>query len=109
MKNRSLFLVSALALAGLSIASANSYDITIDAASKAGSVMLAPGNYSLKVKGANAIFTDENGKKITAPVKVENADKKHDMTAVESTKTNDGEKIQSIELGGSTETLEFGE
>ena len=72
MKNRSLLLVSALAFAGLSILSAKSYDITIDQATKAGSVQLAPGNYSMKVEGANAIFTNQNGKKITAPFKVEN-------------------------------------
>jgi len=102
-------LVSALAFAGLSIASAKSYDITIDQAAKAGSVQLAPGSYTLKVEGTNAIFIDENGKKISAPVKIENADKKHAVTAVETTKTNGGDQIKSIELGGSTETLEFGE
>lgn len=106
---RSLLLVSALALAGFSIASAKSYGITLSEASKAGNVMLAPGNYSVKVEGSNAVFTDDNGKKITAPVKVEDTGQKHDMTAVETTKTNNGDKIQSIQLGGSTETLEFGE
>jgi hypothetical protein len=108
MKHRSL-LLSALVFAGLSIASAKSYQITLSETSKAGNVQLAPGSYSVKLEGTNAIFTDENGKKISAPVKVENAEKKHDATAVQTTKTNDGDKIQAIELGGSTETLEFGE
>lgn len=109
MKSPSLLLVGALAFAGLSIASAKSYDITIDQTAKAGSVQLAPGSYHLKVEGTNAIFMNENGKKINATVKIQNADKKHDYTSVETTKTNNGETIKSIELGGSTETLEFGE
>jgi hypothetical protein len=109
MKNRSLLLVTALAFAGLSIAAAKSYDVTIDQATKAGSVQLAPGNYSMKVEGTNAIFTNQDGKQITTPVKVENADQKHAQTAVETINTNDSPKIKSIELGGSTETLEFGE
>lgn len=109
MRNRSVLLISALAFAGLSIAGAKSYDIAIDQATKAGSVQLAPGNYSLKVEGANAVFTNEDGKKISAPVKIENADKKHEQTAVETTKTNNGDQIKSIALGGSTETLEFSE
>ena len=108
-KNRSLLLVSALALAGLSVASAKSYSIHIDETLKAGPVTLAPGNYSMKVNGSEAVFKDENGKKVTVPVKIENGDKKHDLTAVESTKTNNGTKIQSIDLGGTTETLEFSE
>jgi len=65
--------------------------------------------YTVKVEGSNAVFTDTNGKKVTTPVKIETAAKKHDVTAVETTKTNDGEKIRAIELGGSAETLEFGE
>ena len=109
MKKGSLLLVSALAFGGLSIASAKSYDIIIDANAMAGNTQLAAGTYTVKVQGSNAIFTDENGKKVTVPVKVENAAKKHENTAVESTQTSTGEKIQHISLGGSTETLDFGD
>jgi len=107
MKKGSLLLVSALAFGGLSIASAKSYDIAIDANAMAGNTQLAKGTYTLKVKGDNAVFTNENGNKTTTPVKIEYAAKKHEVTAVESSKANNGEKIQKIELGGSTETLDF--
>ena len=109
MKNRCLFLATALATVGLSLASAKSYDITLSEATKAGVVQLAPGTYKVKVEGANAVFTDMKGKKTSTPIKIENAGRKHDLTAVETTTSNDGAKLQSIELGGSTETIEFGE
>jgi len=87
-------LAGAPALGGLSIASAKSYAIIIASNAMAGNTQLAAGTYTVKVKGSNAIFTDENGKKFTAPVKIENVAKKHETTAVESTKTSTGEKIQ---------------
>lgn len=110
MKSRSLLAAGALALATLSVASAKTWDIMLSGNVKAGSVQLAPGEYKVKVNGTNAVFTDvNNGKSTTTPVKIQNADKKHDQTAVETTQTNTGQEMKAIELGGSTETLEFGE
>jgi hypothetical protein len=104
MTSKSLLLIGTLALAG--IASAKSYDIVLSAPAKAGSVQLAAGEYSLKVQGSNAIFTNvETGKSVTAAVKVENGAKKFEQTAVDST----GNQIKSIELGGSNTMLELGE
>jgi hypothetical protein len=104
MNTKSLLLIGTLALAG--IASAKSYDIILSAPAKAGSVQLAAGEYSLKVEGNNAVFTNvETGKKVTAAVKVENGAKKFDQTAVDST----ADKITAIELGGSSTILELGE
>ena len=54
MTTKSLLLVATLALAG--IASAKSYNITLSAPMKAGSVQLPAGEYSLKVQGSNAIL-----------------------------------------------------
>jgi len=109
MKRRPLFLAGTLMLAGLSIASAKSYDVVMTEPARAGQVELARGEYKLKVEGSNAIFTEVNtGKSVTTPVKVTSADKKHDSTAVETTKTADGDKVKTIELGGSKDTLEFG-
>jgi hypothetical protein len=108
MTTKSLFLIATLALAG--IASAKSYDIVLAAPAKAGSIQLAAGEYSLKVQGSNAIFTNvQTGKSFTAPVKVETAGKKFDVTAVTcDTKDGDG-RITSVELGGSTTKLELGD
>jgi hypothetical protein len=104
MTSKSLLLIGTLALAG--IASAKSYDIILSAPAKAGSVQLPAGEYSLKVQGNNAVFTNvETGKSITAAVKVENGAKKFEQTAVDSTDN----QIKSIELGGSSTVLEMGE
>jgi hypothetical protein len=104
MTSKSLLFIGTLALAG--IASAKSYDIVLSSPAKAGSVQLAAGEYSLKVKGNSAVFTNvETGKSVSAPVKVENATKKFDQTAVDST----ADQITAIELGGSTTKLDMGE
>jgi len=108
MNTKSLLLVGTLALAG--IASAKSYDITLAGPSKAGNVQLAAGEYSLKVEGTNAVFTNvDTGKSFTTAVKLEDAGKKFSQTAIDSTKQNDGEQITAIELGGSSTKLELGE
>ncbi|HTS32279.1 MAG TPA: hypothetical protein VMH81_40700 [Bryobacteraceae bacterium] len=110
MKLRSMLLTGALAFASLSIANAKSYHITLDESAQAGAVQLAAGEYKVKVDGSNAIFTNiDTGKSTSAPVKVENTGKKHDTTAVDTTKASGTNKLQAIELGGSDETLQFGE
>ncbi len=108
MKSRSLLLIGTLALA--SLASAKSYDIVLSEPSMAGSVTLKPGTYRLKVEGNSAVFTNtEDGKKFTAPVKIEDNGTKHEQTSVESDTSTGVTKVKSIELGGSHETLEFGD
>jgi len=100
-------MVGALALA--SIASAKSYDIVLSGSASAGKLQLKAGEYSLKVEGNQAIFTDQSGKKFSAPVKLENAPNKFNVTAVDTTGQTGSEKIQRIELGGSNTQLDFGE
>jgi len=108
MTTKSLLLIGTLALA--SLASAKSYDIVLSSATKAGNVELRAGQYSLQVKGTNAVFTNvETGKSFTTAVKVQNAGKKFDQTAVDSQKQNGQDSIKSIELGGSSTMLELGE
>jgi hypothetical protein len=110
MTNKSLILAGAMALFSLTIASAKTYDITLGSPAKAGKMELRAGEYKVKVEGSNAVFKNvDTSETFTAPVKIENTGKKHDYTAVESTKQNGEDKIQAIELGGSDETLEFGE
>jgi len=110
MKYQSLLMTGALALASLSIASAKTYHITLGEPTQAGAVQLSSGEYMLKVEGNNAVFTNTaTGKSITTPVKVENTGKKHDQTSVDTNTANGSAKLEAIELGGSDETLEFGE
>jgi hypothetical protein len=105
---KKLFAIGVLALSSLCILSAKSYEITLTSPTKAGSVQLKPGQYSLKVQGANAIFTDVNSSKtFTTPVKVVESVKKFDDTKVQSTKDGDSERIDEIDLGGSKTKLGF--
>lgn len=108
MTTKSLLIIGTFALA--SLASAKSYDIVLSAPTKAGSVELKAGEYSLKVKGSTAVFTSvETGKSFTAPVKVQEGSKKYDNTAVDTQKANGEDQIKTIELGGSTTQLQIGE
>ena len=110
MKTRALLLAGVFSLSMFSVANAKSYDITLENPSKAGGAVLAPGEYRVKVEGSNAVFTNvRTDKKVTAPVTIENSAKKHENTAVESNVQSGTEKIKAIELGGSRETLEFGD
>lgn len=108
MTTKSILLIGTLALA--SLASAKTYDIVLSSPAKAGSLQLAAGEYSLKVKGSSAVFTNvETGKSFTAPVKMQDAGKKFENTAVDTTKENGNDKITTIELGGSSTELQLGE
>src|SRR6185312_3650254 len=103
------FIVSVLALSSFAFASGKSYEVTISKPSKAGSVQLVHGTYKLKVDGDKAIFTDAKHHDFRTQVKVQNAPKKFQYTAVDSTETGGTDLVHSITLGGSTTKVEFGE
>ena len=105
---KKFLVVAGLALSSLTVVSAKTYDIVLSNPTKVGSVQLKPGQYKLKVDGANAVFTDAtSSKSFTTPVKVENGDKKFDDTRVQSTKDAYGDRINEIDLGGSKTKLGF--
>jgi hypothetical protein len=106
---RKLFTVGILAVCSLTIASAKTYELTLSGVTKVGSVQLKPGQYTLKVTGTNAVFTEvETAKSFTTPVKVENTDKKFDTTQVNANKEGGTDVVKDIELGGSKTKLDFG-
>ena len=109
MTKKSLLFIGALALSAVAFASPKSYQIVLIAPTQAGSTQLAAGEYRLQIQGANAVFTNlDTRHSFVAPVKVSTT-QKHEQTAVE-TKTDSGTPhITSIDLGGSSETLQFGE
>ena len=108
MTKRSLLLLGVLAMSFLSIASAKSYTIAFTGPTMVGSAQLPAGDYKLTVEGSNAIFTSVNSNKsVTAPVKIENADKKFDATSIKTTQEGNAQHIENIELGGSTTKLDF--
>lgn len=107
MKKLSL-LIGTLALTALSFASTKSFTVSLTHPSKAGSQSLTAGDYQLKLDGTNAVFTDvRTSKSVSVPVKIETSDKKFKVTSVDSTQEGSGERINSIQLGGSTTKLEF--
>jgi hypothetical protein len=110
MTKKSLLMTGALVLSSFSMMYAKSYDLVFSGPVQAGNLELKPGEYTLTVKGNTAKFTSMDSDRVyTAPVKIENAGKKHDVTAVDTSKQNGSDKIQKIELGGTTTDLEFGE
>jgi len=105
---KKLILAGVLSLASLTIVSAKSYEIVLSSPTKVGTVQLKPGQYTLKVQGSNAVFTDmETSKSFTTPVKVENGTTKFDETKIQSSKQGDTDQIQEIDLGGSKTKLGF--
>ena len=112
MMKHFLLLAGALAVFGLSIVSAKSnaksYDIVFSDAIKVGTVQLAPGEYSLKVQGAEAVFTNlDSGQSFATSAKIESSDKKFEQTSVHSVKDGNADRIETIELRGSTTKLHF--
>ena len=84
---------------------AKSYGFDISLPIHVGKAQLKPGRYHLTVEGDIATFKSEDGGSFTAPCKVQNGDKKFKSTVVNSA----GEKIESIELGGTTMKVQFTE
>jgi len=108
MTAKSLLLVGALTLSSLTLAYAKTYEISLSGPTKVGTLNLKPGQYRLKVDGANATFTEvETSKQFTTAVKVNTADKKFEDTRVDADKNNGTDVVKDIELGGTKTKLEF--
>jgi hypothetical protein len=96
-----------LLLAGLAVASARSYTITLSETATVGNAVLKPGDYKLEVNDQTAVI--RQGKVQTeSPVKVEEGDTKFATTAVRYVSSADGKvHIQEIRLGGTKTKLVF--
>lgn len=98
----------ALALLGMSVASAKTYDITLSDPSAVGKYNLKPGQYELTVKASTAVFKDlKTGKSYQTTAKVEQAEKKFDDTEVETKRVGGENHITEIRLHGTKTKLEF--
>jgi phosphoribosylformylglycinamidine (FGAM) synthase-like amidotransferase family enzyme len=109
MKAKTFLAAGAMLLSLVAIGSAKSWDIVVDANTKAGNVTLPAGSYTVKLNNNQAMFTSETGKTFTVAVKVTNGSAKYSETAVKSEKQGAATVIQSIDLSGTTEELQFGE
>jgi len=104
MNGKTLLLTCALALSILGVASAKSYSIILSESTKVGASTLKPGEYSVIVKGDQAVF--HGGKQdVTVSVKTEQGTTKFDNTAVESSSKDGVASINAIDLGGSSTRL----
>lgn len=109
MTKKSLFLVGFVSACSFALAATRSYDVLIDQPAVAGAVQLAPGEYKLTVGNGTATFTNVRTKAtVSAPVKLETGKRKYDRTAVESIAEGKTERVEAVELGGSTTKVEFG-
>ncbi len=94
-------------VAGLAVASARSYTVSLFQPSMVGGTELKPGEYKVEVNNQTAVIT--KGKVRTeSTVKVEEGDTKFDNTTVRYVNATDGKvKIQEIRLGGTKTKLVF--
>ena len=96
-----------VALLGISLASAKTYNFTLSNQAKAGSTTLKAGQYTLKVDGSKVTLKDATGQNVPAKTKVENADQTFRDTEVSTTQKNGNEQVQWIGLGGSRNRIVF--
>lgn len=108
MIKKSLLIAGLVSLSTLAFAGTKSYQFVLRTPAKAGALTLPAGEYKVKVDGAKAVFMDTKTRKsVTTDVKVKTTGHKFDATAVDSSKRQDGDRIDAIELGGSDTELDF--
>ncbi len=108
MTIRSLLLLGSLFVASVAMAHTKSYDITLPSPTMVGNVQLAAGDYSLKVQGNDAVFTNKATRKTTtAPCTAQTVKQKFGTTAALISKEGDVSHLQAVDLGGSTTQLDF--
>src|SRR5262245_33630603 len=105
---KSFVLGVVLSISTLCFAGQKSFTIVLDEETAVGSLKLTPGEYKVKVDGANAVFTNSKFKSVTTPVKVETGDKKFKETAVDTIDSGSGRAVTAIQVGGTTTKLDFG-
>ena len=105
MKLRSLVL---FAVMGLSVASAKSYQVTLDNSYKVGSVTLKPGRYAVAVDASKVRFRDlSSGKSTETEGKLVNSEKRFSDTSINSSKDGAVIEIHEINLGGTASKIVF--
>lgn len=96
-----------LALLCVPFVSAKSYYFIIADKVQAGSAQLKAGEYTVTVKGSQAVFTDANGHRTETAAKVEAADNAFSDTSVVVTTSNGAPHIEYIGLKGTKDKVVF--
>jgi hypothetical protein len=101
-------LLLAFTVAGLALASAKTYTVTLFQPSTVGQTELKPGDYKLELREQKAVL--KSGKTISeAPVTVENEKSKFGATTVRYRNGDGKYHIQEIRLGGTNMKIVFNE
>ncbi|MBZ5580186.1 MAG: hypothetical protein LAP40_26805 [Acidobacteriia bacterium] len=96
-----------IALLGVMLASAKTYQFTVSDTLKAGSTQLSPGQYTLKLDGPKVILKDASGHDVPATAKVESGTQEFRNTEVSTTQANGSKQIEWIGLAGSKSKIVF--
>jgi len=94
-------------LLAVALASAKTYTFTISDSAQAGNVQLKPGDYHLKLDGAQVVLMDEAGRQLDAAATVEESDRKFGQTSVATSDVDGIHRLDWVQLGGSTHKVVF--
>ncbi len=106
---KSILLAAALGLASMTFASARTYNMVLSQNATAGTTQLAAGTYRLNVQGHIATFTNvDTNKTVMVQVRLDGAaGSSYEHTAVELKNVEGTQQIEFIELGDTTNKLQF--
>jgi len=105
---KSVILATALGLCSLTLASANTYNIHLAQSANAGNAQLSAGAYKLNINGRIATFTNvDTNKSVMVVVRPGYGSRTFERTTVDTKDENGVQRIESIELGDSSDTVEF--
>ena len=93
----------------VALASAKTYSFTIFDRAQAGTAQLKPGEYRLKLDGAQVALIDMDGRPIDVVATVEQSGVKFDQTSVTTTDADGIHRILSIQLHGTNNRVVFPE
>lgn len=88
-------------------AKTKTYTFTLFDQATVGTAQLTPGEYHLKLDGAQIALTDKTGNQIDVTAKVETADHKFGETSVTMLTADGVNRILSVQLGGSRNEVLF--
>ncbi|HUA58638.1 MAG TPA: hypothetical protein VML19_07790 [Verrucomicrobiae bacterium] len=107
MKSRILFVAALLSLSTLALAW-DTYEISLSHTSKAGSVEIKAGRYTMKVDKGVAVLTNiSSGEEYMIGVKMQNTATRFSATHVDIDSTGAVDAVKDIQLGGTTTQIEF--
>lgn len=104
----SFFLAYGLLLAGVTLSAPRSCEILLASPTKAGDILLQPGQYRVSVDGSDAVFQEVRSARLfRTSVKVEDAGAAFERTRIRTSRETGPRRVDAIEIEGSSTRLEF--